>query len=231
MTKDSSARCRLTSCGQAPCPWLSTLSGETVDSDGRESVLAPDTPVRIWPADAPTASVLTTSGPRARYRFLVPAGMTAFVQPERPGFLPERHAVTMPARGWDIPLDLRHPATFRRILGEPASFDPMAGLMVTEFVGEGDLAGLGLVTDVTPADAFAFDAQLRPIRSDALLPGGYRLLFRTGMSTSFVARVVQSSAQECAIQATGVTRWPAEPGVIVQIDVECTPRPKIPPRP
>jgi len=147
--------------------------------------------------------------------------MTVFVRPEEPGYVMEQHTVTVPATGWDVPLDLRHPGALARLLGDATDWDPARGMIVLEFVGDRDLAGAGARTLPAAPTSLVYDERGRFVAGDRLVPRGHRLLVLAGVTGEVQVEVLAPPGLRCAPQATGMTRWVVEPGVLTQIDVEC----------
>lgn len=213
------ARCRPADC--AGCAAVPALSGEVVDSEGERSVLAPGSVVRVWRPEG-GAAVEARANAQGRYSVLVAAGSTVLVQAERAGAMNELHAVTMPATGWDVPLDLRSAATVSRLLGAPHDVDASRGLIVVEFTGTDTLAGLGAVSDPPAAATFSFDSDGRVVRGERLSATSRRLMLLAGVVGSARVTLISSPAVRCAVQAGGLARWPVAPGTVTQVDAECT---------
>ena len=219
--------CRPTRCAVGPCAEVAVLSGEVVDSDTEVSHRVPGRTVRVR-RDNGREEGATTADADGRYYFAVPLGWTVLVHAEQPGFLNEVHAVTVPATGWDVPLDLRHPATLGHLLGDPAGVNPAGGLMVIEFVGAGSLAGAGARTEPAASMSFVFDGAGRPVRGDRLLDHGHRLLVLGGFGGGPVRVDLRDPpGQHCAPQAA-LAAWPVGPDALIQVDAECRPAPPAP---
>ena len=212
------SRCRPADC--ASCGAIPVLSGEVVDSDANEPTPLPGALVRAWPVAGGHAADTRTDA-QGRYRFLVPVGATVFVRTERAGSMSELHAATVPANGWDVPLDLRSAATLSRLLGAPSDIDPSRGVIVVEFTGTDALSGLGAQSDPPAAASFSFGNNGQIVRGNRLSSTSRRLLLLGGIAGNARVTLTNSERVHCAAQAATIRQWPVEPGTITQIDVDC----------
>ena len=213
--------CQVTNCGAGVCPVIPLLTGEAVNSDERPSKLAPHATVRVWPdRDRAHAQVVRTDE-RGQYALTATQGRTYWVQVEGEGFITERHAVTMGADGWDVPLDLRHASTLTRLTDAPPQIDVSQGAMVVEFVGDVPRVGLGVDTTPVAPWSVVFDAKMQPVQARRIGHDGFRLQVLAGVRGPVALTFGAPPGIQCGPQATGVQQWLVEPNVLLQVDTEC----------
>lgn len=220
-SENRARRCTQSNCRGGSCPAVALLSGDVLDSNQDEARKMPGATVAVWPVSG-GGRVETTSDAEGRYHVIVPAGQTVFTRVSQRGYVNELHAITVPATGWDVPIDLRHAARLSGLLGPASGIDPARGALVVEFLGPAEVAGVGAET-VPPASAsMVFDSGGQPVRGNRLLPGGRSLLVLGGLSGGVRVGFLDSPSLRCAPQASGVSQWPVEPGTVTQVDAECT---------
>ena len=213
--------CQLSHCGAGVCPVIPLLTGEAVNSDERPSKLAPHATVRVWPDGGMALAQVIQTDQRGQYAFTAARGRTYWVQVEGAGFITERHAVTMGADGWDVPLDLRHATTLQQLIGDPPGVDVAAGALVVEFVGDVPLVGLGVDTTPVSAASVVFDAKMQPVAARRIGQDGFRLQVLAGVQGPVRLTFAAPPGITCAPQATGAQAWLTEPNVLLQVDAEC----------
>lgn len=220
-SEDRARRCTQSNCRGGSCPAVALLSGDVLDSNQDEASKMPGATVAVWPVSGGNR-VETTSDAEGRYHVIVPAGQTVFVRVSQRGYVNELHAVTVPATGWDIPIDLRHAARLSGLLGPASGIDPARGVLVVEFLGPAEVAGVGAETTPPASASMVFDGGGQPARGNRLLPGGRNLQILGGLGGGVRVGFLDSPSLRCAPQASGVSQWPIEPGTVTQVDAECT---------
>lgn len=217
--------CTPATCASAPCRPLPALSGEVIDGDSRDFPHVADADVVVSVAGIEEKTHTRTDA-GGHYAFLVPPGVPLFVRVDREGWVTELHGVTVPATGWDVPLDLRHASTFDGMCGVCRPQDRARGMLVFEFLGVDEPAGIGATVTPGGDPPAVFDREWRPALSDRLLPGGRELQYFPNLAAGTVRlELLAPPGVRCAVQAAGIVDWPVGPGVLTQVDVECVKAP------
>lgn len=217
-------RCRPSHCeAGAPCVARPLLSGEVAtDADSGRRMLA-GVVVSARPV-AGGAAVEQRSDARGLYHLLVSTGQTLFVGAHGGADLTrDLHAVTMPATGFHLSLELWPPAALAERLGSANHIDPARGIIAVQFAGLNDLVGVGAASTPPAPVALTLDAANAPVAGNRLRVPSCQTVALYGVAGPVTVTPLDSATAHCALQAGGAIRWPVEPNLFTQVDVECVP--------
>ena len=221
-TRGRARVCTPTTCEHPQCQARPLLTGEVVNADQPGFPRVAAAIVAIWPMHDASAIAVNTTDAQGEYAWLVAANTTYWVETRRDGWWTERHAVHVPAGGWDLPLDQRKLSTFERLTPATGRQRGDVGMAMVEWQGVPSLIGVGASVEPFGAPAVVYNAERAPTVQATLRDGDDAIQVFANLPLGPIKIALRPPPQgRCAIQAGPDIDWRAEAGVLTQVDVQC----------
>lgn len=209
-------------CDNPPCTARPRLSGEVVNADRPGFPRFAGAQVAIAALDNPADATIVTADSQGEYAVLAAADQRYWVESRATGFWPERHAVAVPERGWDLPLDLRRTASFVPLIPGGQGVTPGRGIVMLEW--QGAVSTGAMATLQPPSKGHVFGPDWQPHWGAEIGPNDQAIQVFANVVPGplhFVLR--HPPGATCVVQAGADIPWQVVPEVLTQIDIQCAP--------